>query len=644
MTLTPSGSIALRCVMALCCAWLAGCESCRGTRHDVPLATMLELRGDSAQRDYAQHREQWERADLRAKFWLGDGLRTDPPSSALLSLANGAQLHVRSGTLIRFLIDGQRDGEQGIDVQTGEAVLSSGASDMRLRTHVGLAVLAAGSRIVLTREGDDLRLNLEVGEAQFRNERDEAVKLAIGEGVLLKVGMAVLAKPAEGATPAHVETAPKAGTIVAKLDQDGILARDPGQHNWHALERGERALTPGTGLRLPAGTKMTLTRGDDVAELRGAGEYSIGEGATWVDAERGDLRVRARSGDIEVVVPGGRIIVHAANGGGSAGVRIGEGEGALDVQQGSVTFKDKVSSREVVAASPYHWTFASAAAPTDSAAPPDAIAGPDYSNFGIAAGESFVVHAPEVPVALSIEFGGKCPVEGLVEVVQGHRRSRGAGQANALLPVGTRTYTLRCIDAHGVTGAVIAHGTAVVLRDSGTRKLPPIAPTTEIDADGRSYTIFYQNQLPNVRLHWPNAPSTNNYQLLVDGTPMSVPSPEHVFQSGSLRDGVHHLNFEAQGRKSRTATVTVRFDNTAPTASLGSPADRGWQPGDRVDIEGVALPAWKVSVQGGTIEKVGDDRFRGQVVTSQEHPDIAVRLVHPRLGTHYYLRRATGSR
>jgi hypothetical protein len=32
------------------------------------------------------------------------------------------------------------------------------------------------------------------------------------------------------------------------------------------------------------------------------------------------------------------------------------------------------------------------------------------------------------------------------------------------------------------------------------------------------------------------------------------------------------------------------------------------------------------------------------VVTSQEHPDIAVRLVHPRLGTHYYLRRATGSR
>jgi hypothetical protein len=125
---------------------------------------------------------------------------------------------------------------------------------------------------------------------------------------------------------------------------------------------------------------------------------------------------------------------------------------------------------------------------------------------------------------------------------------------------------------------------------------------------------------------------------------MSVPAPEHVFQSGSLRDGVHQLNFEAQGRKSRTATVTVRFDNTAPTASLSAPADRGWQPGDRVDIEGVALPAWKVSVQGGTIDKVGDDRFRGQVVTSQEHPDIAVRLVHPRLGTHYYLRRATGSR
>jgi hypothetical protein len=640
MTLTRPGSVALHCVAALCLAWAAGCDACHGAaRSNAPLATTLELRGQSVKRDHAQHREQWEPADLSSKFWLGDGLRTDPPSSALLALANGAQLHVRSGTLIRFLVDGLRDGEQGIDVLTGEAVLSAGDSALQLRTHVGLAMLAAGGQLVLTREGAAMRLRLDVGEAQFRNARDETVKLAIGESVLLQVGMAQLREQA-AVTPPPTATAT---AIVAQVDSDGVQTHGRDERTWHALDRGEHQLTAGTSLRLPTGTKVALTRGADSAQLQGAGEYVLGEGATWVEAQRGDLHVQARAQDIVVIVPGGRIVVHAANGGSDAGLRIGDGQGTLDVKQGSVTFKDKDSSREIDNSSPYHWSFAAAPA-SDANAGAEGTASPEYANFAIPAGESFVVHAPEVPVALSFDFGSKCKEQGIVELSPGHQRSRGEGHVNVLLPVGARSYAIRCVDARGVTGGVVARGTAQVLHDLGTRKLPPIAPTTEIDADGRSYTIFYQNQLPNVRLHWPNAPSTDSYQLDMDGTSISVPAAEHVFASGSLGDGVHHLNFAAQGRKSRTATVTVRFDNTAPTASLSAPTDRAWQPGDSVDIEGVALPTWKVSVQGGTIQKVGDDRFRGQVVTSQEHPDIAVRLVHPRLGTHYYLRRATGSR
>jgi hypothetical protein len=129
----------------------------------------------------------------------------------------------------------------------------------------------------------------------------------------------------------------------------------------------------------------------------------------------------------------------------------------------------------------------------------------------------------------------------------------------------------------------------------------------------------------------------------VDGKPLSLTAAEHLFASGALRDGVHRLTFSAKERRSRTTTVEVRFDSTATTASLGAPPDRGFAPGAEVEIEGVLLPAWKVSVEGGMIEKVGEDRFHGRIVTTPQNPDFAVRLFHPRLGTHYYLRRASGA-
>jgi len=642
MTPNKTASSALSLSLALWLAGAAGCHGCHGCgrNNDLPLASLFELRGDSARRDYARSREHWERVDPRAVFRLGDGLRTDPPSSAVLNLAGGGQLQVRTGTVIRFLVDGADDDEQAIDVLTGEALLISGQDAMRLRTHVGVAVLTAGSQLLLTRTGNQLRLELEVGEASFRHDRGETVKLKVGEGVMLEVGAAVMRQAVDAAVRAEPAPALEPETIV-RVQDDGVRARQVGEREWRALARGEHVLAKGTGLRLAAGTQVELARGRDRAGLRGAGEFVLGEGATLVTAQRGDLRLTAVERDLELVVPGGRIIVHAAAGGSNAAVHVSDAEGTVDVENGSATFKGEHTTQEVTPGTPYHWSFAALArAASDEA---EIAEGPDYANFEISAGESFVVHTPEVPVALSFEFARKCKAEAVVELVQGHQRARGVGHANLSLPAGARAYTVRCLDARGVPGSVVLRGNAQVLHDSGTRRLPPVAPTSEIEADGRSYTIFYQNQLPNIRLRWPNAPSVESYRLEVDGTAMSVHSPEHLFPSGTLGDGTHRLNFEAEGRRSRTADVTVRFDNTAATASLSAPADRGFRPGDTVKIEGVALPAWKVSLQGGTIESVGDDRFRGQVVTSQEHPDIAVRLVHPRLGTHYYLRRAAGS-
>jgi hypothetical protein len=263
----------------------------------------------------------------------------------------------------------------------------------------------------------------------------------------------------------------------------------------------------------------------------------------------------------------------------------------------------------------------------------------------VRAGDSFTIHAPDVPVAVGFDTSARCPRDAVLELTGGGKqRSRGHGTLNLLFQAGTRGYAVRCVNAAGNAGTIVSRGVVTVLRDAGTRKLPPKAPASTVDCDGRSYTVYYQNQLPDISARWPNAPSAPRYTLEIDGKTMALEAPEHVFKSGSLRDGTHHLSFQAKERRSRTTTVEISFDNAAPKASLTAPDDRSFSPGASVAIEGVALRTWKVSVEGGTIAMDDADRFSGQVSTSPEHPDIAVRLTHPRLGTHYYLRRAAGSK
>jgi hypothetical protein len=265
-----------------------------------------------------------------------------------------------------------------------------------------------------------------------------------------------------------------------------------------------------------------------------------------------------------------------------------------------------------------------------------------YHNLSVVAGESFTVHAPEVPVAVDFDFHTRCP--GSAEVQTNTQRSVGKSSVSMLLDAGTTTYVVRCLDARAGGARVVARGTAQVLHDPGTAAFPPKPPSSTIDADGRSYTVFYQNQLPEVRVRWPNAPSAAIYGLTRDSHELALPAPEHVFRSGSLREGAHQLTFHSGERRSRTTTVVIRFDNAAPKASLLEPRDRAFTVGQSVSVRGVALPTWKVSVAFGTINKDESGRFSGEVVTNLEHPDVAVCLRHPRLGTHYYLRRAINSR
>ena len=461
-----------------------------GTREQtLVIATLVRTSGSTVMRDFTAKPFAWVKAPIGAQFALGDGLRTGADDSAQLKLVDKSLLSVKPNTTLRFLSDAADDqGGLNVDLERGEAVVQAGERDLSLRTHVGTAIVKAGSTVTLDRAGHELGFSVQLGSLRFRDADGSARSLEDGAGMRVGIGMAVL------------------------------------------------------GPQLPD------------AALPDAGVADAGE-------------------------PGEEPELEA----------------------------------------------------------------PRHFNIAAPAGESFVLHAPEVPVAVAFEFGKKCPFSGEVELVGKNQRARGRGRAALSLAAGVRSYSVRCIGKDGALGRVVASGTVQVRKDAGTRKLPPKAPTSFIEADGRSYTIYYPNQLPDISVRWPNAPEEQSYQLDVDGKRETVSKPEHLFASGTLKDGVHQLSFHGMTRRSRTATVEVRFDNNAPTASLHAPDDRGFTPGTEVKVTGVALPTWKVSLEGGTIGKLSDGRFEGAITPTSDRPDIVVRLAHPRLGTHYYLRRAASS-
>jgi hypothetical protein len=616
---------------------LAGCRDCGGCGPKPVLAELIEASGGLVRTGPGDSEASWKNADPGRRFEPGDSLRTDEHSSAKLRLPDGTVVIVHPATLIRFRA--AEPGESPIEVLTGEAIVTAGDRELKMHTHVGLAILRPGGSLRVARDGEALQLQLDVGQASFRRDDGEEVALTRGERVRIEVGRALIRErdPSKlGDAGGAGGTPPPSAAVQMHVDAAGVRSKNASDGGWVALPAGDHPVAGETDLSLPAGTSVELTRERDRVKLLGAGDYRVG-GHDLVWARRGKLLLSARSYDVSVAMADGWIVAPAAHGGSDAELELSDRAGSLKVTQGAVRWQRGSEQGEATPEHPLRWSLDDNAAAIGTE---ETDLGPP--SLSSRAGESFVLHAPQLPVTLEIDFSRACHGGmGMVEL-NTKKRARGQGKARISVNTDARSYSVRCM--HGdEPGPVAVRGSVRVLKDAGTRDLPPKAPTSAVETDGRSYTIYYQNQLPAVHVRWPDAPSAKQYKLDVDGTTQTTDAPEHTFASGSLRDGAHKITFSANQRRSRTSNVEIHFDNAATTASLSAPADRSFHAGDKVEIEGVALPSWKVSVDGGMIDKIGEDRFHGEVVTSEQHPDIAVRLAHPRLGTHYYLRRAAGS-
>jgi hypothetical protein len=270
-----------------------------------------------------------------------------------------------------------------------------------------------------------------------------------------------------------------------------------------------------------------------------------------------------------------------------------------------------------------------------------ADAGPRPSASGAAslrlrAIESAMLHVGTPPVEVSLPIASVCAEAALR--VDGQPVALAGGEATASLATGTHRIAVACV---GGEKRLIS---LVVKRDAARLELPKRAQNVRVEADGRHYTVRYQNLPPDLNFAWPGEAETGAFTLLVRSEQRelsyAIARPEHLLSGTALGEGEHKFWFrDANGRSSKPSTLRLAFDNTARSAYLSLPVDDNPVNGPDVQVAGAALVASKVSIEETSVKLDAQGRFNTQVTLAPGRKAITVRVEHPGSGVHYYLRR-----
>jgi hypothetical protein len=475
--------------------------------------------------------------------------------------------------------------------------------------------------------------------------------------------------------------------VATLIETQGTVERNDGPTDWtgvapgfafvvgDVLKTSARAearlrLTNGTVIRVLENARIRFARGtlpaaaiaDVNVELGSAEVENATADVALVTAlgvariERGaHVRVSSDGARAKLEVVVGRAVLLDPQG----EVPVEQGKGARSPQNGTrPEIYDVVVGAPIVEAPAPARAVAPAAEPPapPAPAPPPAAPAPDQAerttagraDVTLEAGDTGTVHVAASSLALRLAFDKLCPNDAGVEVKDGHGKRTVTGTGGVVLKLrpGTARYALRCAgDPRGAKPR--ASGSLTIKRDSGDVPVSRRPPTNALDADGRRYTVLFQTRLPALTLGWAGAPpGAANLTLHVESPAgaQTFPSPaaSHRLTSGALAEGSYVWWYAtADGRTSPKTTVTIRFDNAAPTAQFfprqAAPA------AGLVAVDGVTIDGAKVSAGGKSLTIDERGRFQADVAPRAGDDAVVVRLEHPRTGVHYYVRR-TASR
>ena len=455
-----------------------------------------------------------------------------------------------------------------------------------------------------------------------------------------------------------------------------------------ADSRARLTLTGGGVIRVGENARLRFQRGavpgqrnpDLVVDL-GSAEIEKTDGELAVITAVGPARIKpgtrvrvladGQTASLEVFV--GRAVMMeagrevAVDAGQGVRIRLGSAEvQRFDVKVGQAVLEREPASHDagalVAAATPEAGTGAAGptvADTTDAGAPP---AAPDEPGSGtraaradasradvtITAGESATLHVGRPPLAVRLRFEQLCPGEAVVEIGSHHHhgeRLEGSRAVVLKLRPGSQPYSVRCA-GDGRKAAPRAKGVLSLRRDTGYVPLPRRAPVNVIDADGRRYTVLFQTRLPQLTLAWPSAAGATGLELHLESPAgarvLPGVSPSRPLPAGTVQEGTYTWWYSTRdGKQSPKTTVSIRFDNAAPTAQFfhASTDAAGDRPRGAIPIDGITLEGAKVSAGGTALSIDGRGRFHADVAPETGDDAVAVRLEHPRTGIHYYVRR-----
>ncbi len=651
----------------------------------------------------------------RLRFIAGGGLRMGPATTirfgrgalavdgeleaegeqATLELEMG-RARIAPGTKVRI---GQRGGQVRFDVLVGSAVVSR--DQRRVEVSAGQAVAVNLERGGLERiagagaKATDVRPDrtgggVRAGADPAAEMPPEASGEAVGEAGATGVAGAAEGAAASGtasseggaagagagaaegtrtdgaevstgapAVDATATGAARRGAVVGEVRGAAVRMRATAKQAWRSLAPGRHELAGGAELSIPRGGAVALARGGERAVVHGAADVVVaprGRGGALVETRSGRADVRAIDAEVAVRVPGGMIVARrgprSAGGRGSrADLRVDRHEARVAVTGGVVDVVGDRGARERL-------LTGQSGVIEPGGAIRMSVRQPERADFTVVAGLSATIHDPAPPTDVRIDFSGKCPGAGAVELSGGEPRAQrvtvqGRGSAIGRLGRGAHSYRVRCIQGDDIGAAIVASGNLHVVKDGGTRPFAHQAPHNTVDADGRRYTVMYQNRLPAITFRWPGAPEADRYRLVVaprkgKRTELGLIASTHTIVSGALAEGHYQYWFEALGPGSRRGSprsaLTIDFDNAARSGYLISPRpDAQWN-GESVVVSGGAIEGWRVSVRGKVLPLDRQQRFSAPIARARDENGIAVQFSHPNHGAHLYVRRARRQR
>ena len=271
------------------------------------------------------------------------------------------------------------------------------------------------------------------------------------------------------------------------------------------------------------------------------------------------------------------------------------------------------------------------------------------SDLAVRAGDSPMVHEHRGRARAKIEFGHLCTNGGFVTTgpPEGDRYGDPDGDSGTIaLQRGQNPYVVYC--PAGPDGAPnrVAAGTLRLSADSGFSPRPRRAQRNRVNADGRRYSVVYQNLRPTLTFRWPSAPTATSYTLIITdltGRTRRVRRRRAniTLRGTQLQAGMYSWHFEGGGERSPTTWTRLTFEQPPRRFAFTSPGPGRVSPG-AVRVSGLAPSGTRVSVGGREFVTNGAGEFAGTARVAPSTGTLAIRVRHPSLGSHIYLRRIRG--